>query len=149
VAGPLFRRAPWVEQALCRGVGPSVFFPGAGRDAAEALRAVCRSCPVRTECLALALSHQPIDDYGWFGGLDPLQRRALRRFGSLYVAPDLLLHRGGRTIVVTDRAVPLLRRGAAREVLASLAVRDEHERLAEALGLPAPAHAVGVVAVTA
>lgn len=72
------------EFAACRGLDVDVFFPmgrpgspGFERRAASA-RAVCAGCPVRARCLAFALA-AGLDD-GIFGGLDPAQRRAVRRF---------------------------------------------------------------------
>lgn len=69
--------------AACRDVDPEWFFPmgrpgspGFERLAGPA-RSVCRGCPVRVECLSLALGAGL--DEGIFGGLDPAQRRALRQ----------------------------------------------------------------------
>ena len=45
----------WQLQAACRGLTP-LFFPERG-DEVELARAVCRTCPVQTECLDLALSY--------------------------------------------------------------------------------------------
>ena len=38
---------------------------------------VCQECPVQRECLQWAMQHG--EDFGVWGGYDPLERRALRR----------------------------------------------------------------------
>lgn len=76
----------WKLHAACRDLGPELFFPelhdpGTGQSA----RAVCASCPVRADCLAVALATPQNDDFGIWGGTGPLERRALRhaRYGHL------------------------------------------------------------------
>lgn len=70
----------WREFAACLGTDPELFFPVAepGSEAFEAqarpARALCAACPVRAQCLAQGLG----EDYGIWGGLDPVQRRTLR-----------------------------------------------------------------------
>lgn len=72
----------WMDDALCRGVDPEVFFPvgepGApGYEAGVArARGICADCPVRAECLDRALA-MGLDD-GVFGGLDPAERRVAK-----------------------------------------------------------------------
>lgn len=39
----------WFDDAACKGMPASVFFPGAGETVAQA-RAICAVCPVRAEC---------------------------------------------------------------------------------------------------
>ena len=70
--------------AACRGLDAELFFPlgrpgspGFERQAAPA-RAVCAACPVRARCVEFALARGL--DEGIFGGLDPAQRRAVKRF---------------------------------------------------------------------
>jgi hypothetical protein len=71
--------APWLEAAACRGRPLSWWFPARRqRFVIEVARAVCRSCPVRAECLAEALELE--DDshrHGIRGGLTAAERRAL------------------------------------------------------------------------
>jgi WhiB family redox-sensing transcriptional regulator len=44
------------------------------------VKRICHGCPGRAECLALALSFPAVEDqWGVFGGLDPNQRRRLRK----------------------------------------------------------------------
>lgn len=81
----------WHEQARCAPsarqwaldpegarLAAEAFFPLSGETArAERAKRVCDGCPVRSRCLeeALAAGH----DVGIWGGLDPEQRRVLRR----------------------------------------------------------------------
>ncbi len=82
----------WVNRALCKDVDPELFFPvgttGPAASQIEAAKAVCASCPVRTECLEWALS--TAQDAGVWGGLSEDERRALRwarRRGAVSAVP--------------------------------------------------------------
>jgi WhiB family transcriptional regulator, redox-sensing transcriptional regulator len=71
----------WIHEAACREESPELFFPvgssgPALRQTAEA-KAVCRGCPVRSDCLAWALESG--QDAGVWGGLSEVERRALKR----------------------------------------------------------------------
>ena len=71
----------WLDEAACRVVDPETFFPlaesGPARHAqTAAAKRVCAGCPVRTECLEWATDNLA---YGFAGGLDAAERRALRR----------------------------------------------------------------------
>jgi hypothetical protein len=74
----------WDERARCRGYF-DVFFPALRGDAkhvnhTQALR-FCVSCPVKRQCLELAMAAEGSAAagarYGVFGGLTPAQRREL------------------------------------------------------------------------
>jgi WhiB family redox-sensing transcriptional regulator len=75
----------WQHRARCRprhpegSYDPELWFPvgftGPAVEQAEAARAVCRTCPVRTECLDEALTH---DYSGVWGGTTEAERRAIR-----------------------------------------------------------------------
>lgn len=67
---------PWAARARCADVDPEVFFPP-GDDPATEARRTCRQCPVRDDCLEYALDAG--EQYGIWGGLDPAERRNLRR----------------------------------------------------------------------
>lgn len=71
----------WRDHAACKDSHPGLFFPiGSTGDALgeiEAAKAVCRSCPVRRECLAFAVETN--QDSGVWGGMSEDERRALRR----------------------------------------------------------------------
>lgn len=76
----------WQEQANCKDMETSLFFPD--YEATEAPRpsraelaiqvaiaqGVCRDCLVRSECLEFGMRQE----YGIFGGLTPSQRDRLR-----------------------------------------------------------------------
>jgi WhiB family redox-sensing transcriptional regulator len=71
----------WRDEAECLSENPELFFPigttgPAVGQLAEAKR-VCRRCPVQDECLQWALRAGV--DHGVWGGLDELERRALKR----------------------------------------------------------------------
>jgi len=71
----------WVLQGLCRDGDPDrLFVKGAAQNAAKI---ICRSCPVRTECLADALDNRV--EFGVWGGMTERERRAL-----LKRRPDVL-----------------------------------------------------------
>ena len=87
--GPGADRALWarlIRQARCAdsGLDADQWFPvsataeSAAGEAADAL-AVCRSCPVRSLCLALSLLHWDVGQYGVWGGLVAADRAGLRR----------------------------------------------------------------------
>ena len=65
----------WTAQALCHTGDPDMLFArGAAQNLAKLL---CRSCPVRTQCLADALDNRV--EYGVWGGMTERERRALLR----------------------------------------------------------------------
>lgn len=69
----------WADDAACAGLETERFFPlGKGTEAAAA-KAVCRPCPVRSACLAHALTRR--EDDGVWGGLDESERAVLIRDG--------------------------------------------------------------------
>ena len=69
------RAGEWTAQALCHTGDPDMLFQrGAAQNLAKLL---CRSCPVRTQCLADALDNRV--EYGVWGGMTERERRALLR----------------------------------------------------------------------
>lgn len=65
----------WTINAACRQTDPDrLFVQGAEQHQAKAL---CLSCPVRTECLADALDNHV--EFGVWGGMTERERRALLR----------------------------------------------------------------------
>jgi WhiB family transcriptional regulator, redox-sensing transcriptional regulator len=65
----------WIAQAACRATDPDeLFVQGAAQNR---VKAVCMTCPVRTECLADALDHRV--EFGVWGGMTERERRALLR----------------------------------------------------------------------
>jgi Transcription factor WhiB len=86
---PFTGQATWarvIRQARCAdgSLDPDQWFPvnveadQARREAAAAI-AVCASCLVRAQCLALSLQHWDIGQHGIWGGLVAADRAALRR----------------------------------------------------------------------
>lgn len=73
-------RIHWVGRAACSDKSVEEFFVVAGRTASNSALAVCRTCPVRKDCLEHAyvggIDNKPIR-FGYFGGLSPDQRRRL------------------------------------------------------------------------
>ena len=67
---------PWAADALCADEDPEIFFPPNDDPAVQARR-ICGQCPVRDECLAYALEAR--EEFGIWGGLDPNERRNLKR----------------------------------------------------------------------
>jgi WhiB family transcriptional regulator, redox-sensing transcriptional regulator len=70
----------WQQRAACRGEHAVAFFPPPHferkelRLARERLaKAICRTCPVSSECLEYALSSQ--EPHGVWGGLNEVERR--------------------------------------------------------------------------
>jgi WhiB family transcriptional regulator, redox-sensing transcriptional regulator len=73
----------WRRDAACQGMDPELWFPVSNhpKDPAEFQRisrakTVCRSCPVRAECLAYA---QDTGQRGIWGGMDEDERRSRQR----------------------------------------------------------------------
>jgi Transcription factor WhiB len=62
----------------------------ARREAAAAI-ALCRACPVRSQCLAISLRHWDIGQHGVWGGMVAAERASLRRqmLGDRADAPRL------------------------------------------------------------
>ena len=52
----------WTERAACANFHTNRFFPSESESSAEAV-AVCRQCPVQSDCLQYALKHGIKDGY--------------------------------------------------------------------------------------
>ncbi len=71
----------WFAKAACRGSDTAMFFPQRedGRDTAglaKKAKAVCKECPVREECLMMALA---ANEPGIWGGTTVKERARIRR----------------------------------------------------------------------
>lgn len=66
----------WEELAACGTFDPEIFFGTTASDERRA-KAICGTCGVRTECLALALSSGM--EFGVWGGMSERERRSVRR----------------------------------------------------------------------
>jgi WhiB family redox-sensing transcriptional regulator len=73
----------WEDYAECRNADPETFFPPSdlrGRELQRAVadaKAICFRCPVRTNCLNLALDMEL--NWGVFGGMDKHEREDILR----------------------------------------------------------------------
>lgn len=69
----------WRDHALCAQIGGDLWFPDKGGSSLAAI-AVCRSCPVATECLEFSTTLNPDErQHGIWGGLSPVSRRLLHQ----------------------------------------------------------------------
>ncbi len=88
----------WLPEARCIGEDPELFFPvGTSEpalDRTRAAKAICRTCPVRSDCLEWSLV--TCQDAGVWGGLDEEERREIRRVRRRQLAAA----RGGELIAV-------------------------------------------------
>lgn len=74
-------RPEWQSRAACAGMDQSIFFPPGGGSVKRAKK-VCANCPVKAQCLDMALLiPYHIDEAGGgvFGGTTRYERRSLRR----------------------------------------------------------------------
>jgi WhiB family transcriptional regulator, redox-sensing transcriptional regulator len=71
----------WRDDAACRNADPDLFFPigeaGPALSQIDQAKRICRTCPVRTPCLAWALENGV--GAGVWGGATEEERRVLRR----------------------------------------------------------------------
>ncbi|OLF04854.1 WhiB family transcriptional regulator [Actinophytocola xanthii] len=73
--GPTRRRGHrWRHRAACAAY-PSLEWIEPSSPHIGTCRSICRACPVRRECLAVALDTR--EPWGIWGGLDPRERREL------------------------------------------------------------------------
>src|SRR5262245_29426321 len=81
----------WADHGNCVGVDSDYFFSESDRDTKVA-KAICRGCPVRTECLTYALDNNL--KHGVWGGMTASQRRRLasRRPAAQPATPVRHLH---------------------------------------------------------
>ena len=76
----------WEDRALCRMVDADIFFAHGATQEYRA-KVVCKTCPVRGECLAYALRYRV--EHGVWGGLtDRERRRVLNRTRSTSWNPE-------------------------------------------------------------
>lgn len=71
-------RPEWHQRASCRGVGVEAFIIDRGRQYSR--RELCETCPVRQECLEVALADESLQ--GMWGGTTEIGRRELRRWAA-------------------------------------------------------------------
>lgn len=66
----------WHDTAACLHHPLDLFFPTGNKPDYTAAKAICRTCPVREDCLNEALARR--STVGVFGGLTPGERQQLR-----------------------------------------------------------------------
>jgi Transcription factor WhiB len=91
----------WRERAACGEVDPDTFTPTVEtpNGLAQVNARFCNACPVRSNCLNSALIN---NDFGYWGGTDTAQRRALRRVRNRAKCP---LCTGGNLVVTSTHEV--------------------------------------------
>jgi WhiB family redox-sensing transcriptional regulator len=67
----------WRQQAACRGLEPTIFFPATDEEA-EVAKAVCDQCGVRQACLEHALGSREREGV-WGGATERERRRIIRQ----------------------------------------------------------------------
>lgn len=65
----------WLDEAACEDLELDDFFVAAGHTISEVVLDICRSCPVRSNCVEHVYRREL--DSGYFGGLSPSQRRSM------------------------------------------------------------------------
>lgn len=71
------RPEPWMVNAQCATTDPNMWFPDHGDlPTAERAKNICRTCPVRQQCLEFALRTE--QQTGIWAGLSPKSLRTLR-----------------------------------------------------------------------
>jgi WhiB family redox-sensing transcriptional regulator len=66
----------WQIDGLCAQADPDAWYPEKGMSAGPA-KQICRSCPVRQECLEYALATD--ERWGVWGGLSERERRRVKK----------------------------------------------------------------------
>jgi len=74
----LINRPRWMAQAACRGMDTNEFFEEPGQPVSRAVQELCRSCPVRAECLDFVMAANP-PLKGYWAGTSERQRRRSKR----------------------------------------------------------------------
>lgn len=70
----------WYDSALCAQTDLGLFYGETGQSHfTVAAKAVCKACPVKSECLDYALTTPPERDWGVWGGTTKMERINLRR----------------------------------------------------------------------
>jgi len=68
----------WRDEANCLDVPGDLWFPDLVHSREHKMaRVICMTCPVKVQCLDYALDNNI--EHGTWGGLLPLERKALRR----------------------------------------------------------------------
>lgn len=83
----------WTEEAICRQTDPEAFYPEKGGDGGRKAVEVCLGCPVRRQCLDMAMraevNHGRPQRQGIWGGLTPSKRAKYEPEWLALQAPDV------------------------------------------------------------
>ena len=124
----------WRRNAACTSHHPELFFPigtaGPALAQLERARQICRSCPVRLECLEWAIDVGADD--GIWGGLSEQERQSLRRRRRAG------RHTGTGLQVPVPEAVLTARAASRRRTANAASALQRHPHLAEAPGASKP-----------
>lgn len=82
-AGPDLR---WLDDSGCAELDITDFFVEAGHVISEEVLEICRTCPVRKECVSHAFGRGIVG--GYFGGISPGQRRDMKDVEEAYAYID-------------------------------------------------------------
>jgi hypothetical protein len=87
----------WTGNEPCRNTDPDIFFPDhePARERVAIIKSICARCASKHPCSAWAIEHEK---QGWWGGLSPLERDAIRRSRNIIVSDPsegMTLRRGG------------------------------------------------------
>lgn len=123
------RGVDWRHRAACQGEDAELFFPvgtsGPALLQIAQAKAVCRGCPVVSECLTWALESG--QDAGVWGGMSEDERRALKRRGRAGTPPQPVSPPPASRVKAAGRQA--LREGVSvADVAAALGVTRETAR---------------------
>lgn len=113
--------ADWREDAACKGTDGALFFQPDGRESVSDqanritdAKSYCDRCPVRNQCLQTALDTGEQD--GIWGGLDPDERRRLKRRATRKPKPagNRLVPTRAEAAAAKEQVHDLLTRGRTR-----------------------------------
>lgn len=76
----------WLDDAGCADLQIADFFVDAGHVISDDVLEVCRTCPVRVECITHSYDHGISG--GYFGGISPGQRRDMTLADALEYAKN-------------------------------------------------------------
>ncbi|WIX84008.1 WhiB family transcriptional regulator [Amycolatopsis carbonis] len=95
----------WQTTAACRSEDPEVFFPSpTATPQIRHAKAICAACPVRLQCLYLALGNGL--DHGIFGGFTEHERNSLLRRTAAVTANKSLAAQATSSCVAGRRRRP-------------------------------------------
>lgn len=67
------------DNAACKGAPLELFYAPKGNTGnAKRAKRICNGCPVIKQCFDEAMSQDPIDDWGVWGGTTELERKKIR-----------------------------------------------------------------------